>query len=185
VTLALFEESRNRIRSMALVHEKLYGTKDLSSVDMSWYIHSLATQLLRSYGMTGQGIELQIDAEGVPLMIDAAIPCGLMLNELISNALKHAFPNGRRGRVRIALHREAPEFIVRVIEDDGVGIPQAGDVTKTESLGLRVVGALADQLQATIELDRSQGARFTIRFQPVSSVRTGSLAPAMNGSSYR
>ncbi len=185
VALSLFEESRNRIRSMALVHEELYGTKDLSSVDMSWYIHGLATHLLRAYGMTSKGVDLRIDAEGVPLMIDAAIPCGLMLNELISNALKHAFPNGRQGQVRILLQREPSDFVVLIVEDDGIGIPEGITIATSQSLGLRLVSALADQLQASVALDRAHGTRFTIRFLPQTPVRTGSLASAMDGASFQ
>ena len=169
--LSLFVDSQNRIHSMALVHEKLYGTKDFSFVEMGLYVRSLSTHLFRSYAVPGETINLRIEAEDVRMTIDSAIPCGLLLNELISNALKHAFPNGRRGVVAIRLSRPAGDDVLLVVEDDGIGIPPEIALDAADTLGLRLVSALIEQLDATVELDRSVGTRFTIRFRPATAIR--------------
>lgn len=160
--VALFQESQNRIRSMAIIHEKLYQSDDLSHVDFGSYIGTLTSSLFRSYDVSDIGF--QIDVESIRLSIDAAIPCGLILNELVSNALKHAFPDGRRGYVSIAMHREEGHFCRLVVADDGIGFPAGIDFRKTPSLGLELVNTLVNQLNGSIELTSGNGSKFTIRF---------------------
>ena len=167
-TRELFTESQNRIRSMALVHEQLYRTRDLSSIDCAEYLKSLATNLFRSYGGETRGIELRIEAAGMTVGVDAAIPCGLIVNELVSNALKHGFNGSNDGPSR-------PEIVVRFarmegenlelsVADNGKGFPDEVDFRSTGSLGLQLVNILVEQLGGTVSLDRSAGTRFAVTF---------------------
>jgi PAS domain S-box-containing protein len=162
--LELFKESQTRVRSIALFHEKLYQSKDLARIEIAEYLKGLATGLFSTYGVSPDDIALTIDAEDVPLGVDAAISCGLIVNELVSNALKHAFPRGRRGSVQIRLRREGEEAILDVA-DDGHGFPEDVDFRNPSTLGLRLVCILTEQVRGTIELDRRAGTRFKIRFE--------------------
>jgi len=165
--LEMFKESQRRIRSMALIHERLYQSSDLSRIEFSEYLRNLATHLFHSYQVDASRVQLKIEAEAVNLNINTAIPCGLIVNELISNALKHGFPEGRSGRVGIDLHRlEGDGYSLRVV-DDGVGFPEGLDFRKTETLGMQIVNTLASQIDASIDLGRDKGTEFTLRFQEV------------------
>ena len=162
--LEIFKESQNRIRTMALIHEKLYRSRDLARVDFADYIRNLATYLVRSYRAYSGPVSLKIDADGVSLGIDAAIPCGLIVNELVSNALKHAFPDGRAGEIRIGLYPDGGRQLTLVVADDGVGFPEGLDFQNTESLGMQLVNTLANQLDGTVELHDNGGTEFKITF---------------------
>lgn len=163
-TSQLFRESQNRIRSMALVHELLYQSDDLARVDFVEYVHKLTRHLLHSYLADASRISLDIVSNAVFLDVDMAVPCGLIINELISNALKHAFPENRQGSILVELRTEDNGLHTILVRDDGVGIPPELDVHQTESLGLQLVTSLAGQLNATIGLQRHQGTTFEIRF---------------------
>jgi PAS domain S-box-containing protein len=154
----MFDESQNRIRSMALVHEKLYQARDLSRVDFAEYAKSLAALLFRSYGVDRTRIELVLKTEELPLPIDVAVPCGLILNELVSNCLKHAFPPGSSGHVTIAIERGRDRAVIAV-GDDGIGLPAGLVPERTDTLGLQLVHTLADQLHARLEFERQAGTR--------------------------
>jgi two-component sensor histidine kinase len=160
----IFQDSQHRIRSMALIHEKLYQSENLARVDFAEYIHSLATHLFRSYRANAQAITLKVQADDVSLDIDTAIPCGLILNELLSNALKHAFPDGRAGEIRVALDADREHRLTLKVSDNGVGFPSDQDFRNTASLGLQLVNTLVDQLDGTIKLDRRGGTDFEITF---------------------
>jgi PAS domain S-box-containing protein len=162
--LALFKESQSRVRSIALFHEKLYQSKDLAHVDIAGYLKGVTTGLFVTYGVNPDDILLSIDAEDVPMGVDAAISCGLIVNELVSNALKHAFPGGRKGRVDVRLRRDGVGATLEVT-DDGIGIPREVDFRNPSTLGLRLVSILTEQVRGEIELDRSAGARFVIHFE--------------------
>lgn len=158
-------ESQDRIRSMALIHEALYESKDVASVDFRDYIRHLSMQLFRSHGTSTARIALDVDAESLLLGIDFAIPCGLIINELVSNCLKHAFPGDRRGEIKISFHAVDENEIALTVSDNGIGIPEDVDFRKTRSLGLHLVTMLAeDQLRGQIELDRASGTEFRITF---------------------
>jgi two-component sensor histidine kinase len=157
-----FRESQDRIRSMALIHEKLYQSKDISRIDFAEYTRSLTAYLFRSY-VTGPGIGIAIDILDVSLGIDKAIPCGLIINELVSNSLKYAFPDGRSGEVRISLARGDSDYTLTV-SDNGVGLAADLDFRNTSSLGLQLVNTLVCQLEGTIELNSSHGTVFRITF---------------------
>jgi PAS domain S-box-containing protein len=165
--LDMFRESQRRIRSMALIHERLYQSSDLSRIEFSEYLRNLATHLFHSYQVEASRVQLRIEAEAVDLNINTAIPCGLIVNELVSNALKHGFPEGRSGHLQIDLHRVEGEGYMLRVTDDGVGFPQGLDFRKTETLGMQIVNTLASQIDASVELDQENGTRFTIHFQEV------------------
>ncbi|MBU7044938.1 MAG: PAS domain S-box protein, partial [Theionarchaea archaeon] len=159
----MLKEIKNRIRSMALIHEKLYQSEALAKTNFEEYIRSLAHGLVCSYAISTGAVTLTVDVGDVSLSINTAIPCGLIINELVSNSLKHAFPDGK-GEIRIALY-PVNDSIELVISDNGVGIPEDIDFKTTETLGLRLVTILVeDQLNGEISLIRNKGTEFRIRF---------------------
>jgi two-component sensor histidine kinase len=161
---ALFLDSQNRVRSMALVHERLYRSEDLAKVDFAEYVRSLAASLIRSYRVNTNGVKLAVDVEEVYLSVDAAVPCGLIINELISNCLKHAFPDGRAGEIRVELRRAGGHKLSLTVTDDGVGFPQDLKARPTSSLGLQLVHTLTEQLGGQVELSGDVGTVATVRF---------------------
>ena len=163
-TLEMFQESEKRVRSMALVHERLYQSQDLARIDLAEYIQSLTNYLFRSYGADSNVITLKINADDILLDIDTAIPCGLIINELVSNSLKHAFSGGREGEICIELRADDDGRSTLIVSDNGVGFPEDLDFRNTESLGLQLVNMLTRQLEGTIELDRSDGTAVKITF---------------------
>ena len=163
----MFKESQNRIISMALVHEKLYQSEDLASIDLNEYITHLASALFRSYGADTGNVALNIDVADVVFGVDTAIPCGLIINELVSNSLKYAFPDGKEGEIKIALRFTDRDEIELTVSDNGVSIPDDLDLTNTGSLGLKLVQILTDQIRGRLEVDRSEGTTFRIRFKRI------------------
>jgi two-component sensor histidine kinase len=161
-TICLLRESQDRVRSMALIHEQLYQSGDLSRLDFGAYADRLTANLLRSYTVAGT-IKLKIDVRDILISIDLAIPCGLIINELVTNALKHAFPHGRNGTVGIAMHRDGGEYVLAVT-DDGVGMPPQVNSENADSFGLQLVDTLVGQLEGSIDVDRNDGTAYTIRF---------------------
>ena len=163
--MTLLKESQRRIRSMALIHEKLYLSKELARIDMAGYIGSLAQYLFQSYRIKPSLIRFRADIRDVVLDINTAIPCGLLINELISNSLKHAFPQERRGEISIMLRPEGDRTCLLVIKDDGTGLPPGFDFRRTKTLGMQLVTMLVEQLDGTIKLVRNGGTEFRIRFR--------------------
>ena len=161
----LFKETQNRIRSLALVHEKLYQSKNLARIDFAEYIRSLITYLWQFYMIDSETIHLHMELEEAFLDLNTAIPCGLIVNELISNILKHAFPVGRKGEARIALTHAGGNKHMLVVQDDGIGFPENVDFRKAETLGMQIVNMLVQQLDGTIELEREDGTTFKIVFE--------------------
>ena len=165
-TLEIFLESQNRVRSMALIHEKLYRSQDLAKIDFAEYVQSLTSFLVRSYRYQAGRVSLKIDARDVFLSIDDAVPCGLIINELITNAFKYAFPGGTPGEIRVVLRPTHNSHVTLAVSDNGVGFPKDLDFMETESLGLQLVNSLVEQLEGTIELRRDEGTEFEISFLP-------------------
>ncbi|MCP4582361.1 MAG: hypothetical protein GY839_12165, partial [candidate division Zixibacteria bacterium] len=161
---AIFQESQHRVKSMALVHERLYQAQDLARIDFAEYVRDLTTYLFRAYGVNSSLTKLKIKVDNVTLGIDTAIPCGSIINELLSNSLKYAFPAGQPGQIRIDLQPLADRRFVLLVSDDGIGFPEELDFRKTKSLGLRLVNTLVRQLNGTIELKRDGGTKFKIMF---------------------
>ncbi len=162
--LAQFRDSQDRIRSMALVHETLYQSQELARLDLARYIHTLSAQLVQSYNIDPQRISVLIQVDPIVLDMDQAIPCGLILNELLSNAFKYAFPQNRTGAVHVELHADTAQQAALVVRDNGIGFPDEIDFRHTESLGLQLVAMLTEQLQGTIALERADGTTFTLTF---------------------
>ncbi len=163
----MLKESQNRIKSMALIHEKLYQSESLASINFKDYIETLVHTLFRAYRTSTDRIDLNLEVEDVSLDVDTAIPCGLIINELVSNALEHAFPGGREGEITIALH-PVNGVIELVVSDNGVGLPEDFDFQTTETLGLHLVRLLAEnQLEGEINVDQGRGISFRIRFKKV------------------
>ncbi|MCQ8129296.1 sensor histidine kinase, partial [Methylomonas rivi] len=162
-TSDLLKQSADRIKAMALLHEKLYQSKDLARIDFNEYIRSLVNHLLYGYGAHAGKIRIDLQIDNVFLDMDTAIPCGLIINELLSNALKYAFPGDRPGEIRITFVREQGEWVL-TISDNGIGLPADLDFKHTGSLGLQLVDTLTNQLMGHISLDRTGGAAFILRF---------------------
>ncbi|VVB94906.1 Histidine kinase [uncultured archaeon] len=164
--LEVFKDSYNRIKTMSLVHEKLYQSGDFTNINFKGYIHDIVSSIYQSHFIDKDIISLNMDIEDVSLGIDTAIPCGLIINELVTNSLKYAFPDGRYGEIGIILNRIEENRFELVVSDNGISIPLGMDFRKTETLGLRLVSILAeDQLLGEISLDRSKGTEFKIRFR--------------------
>ncbi len=163
-SLEVLKESQNRVRAMALIHEKLYQSEDLARSNFTEYIRSLVNDLFRSYTVHTRSIQLHLDIANIQLNLDTAIPCGLMINELVSNSLKYAFANGQAENLGIQLTSTLQQQYVLTVWDDGPGLPPEVDFRHTSSLGLQLVCSLVRQLQGSIELDCTQGTRFHIIF---------------------
>jgi two-component sensor histidine kinase len=160
---AALRESQNRVETMALIHEQLYQTRDLRQVDLARHASLLATSLLHSYGVEESRIALRVEVEPIPIAMDRAIPAGLILNELISNALKHGFPDGRRGSIVIKGVR-CGDRIVLEVRDDGVGLPPTVETQQPKSLGLQIVQILSRQLKGAFEAGSGPGGVFRVIF---------------------
>ena len=161
----LFQESQNRIHSMALLHESLYQSDNLSQIDFPEYIRQLAAHLFRSYGVGTERIQLHTELDRLYLTLDSAVPCGLIINELVSNCLKYAFPDGREGAIRIELRESADGVAKLVVADNGVGLRSDVDWENTRSLGLRLVRTLAQQLGAKIDVSSQHGTEVQLTFR--------------------
>ncbi len=158
----MFSECQHRIRSMALVHEKLYQSSNLSRIDFFDYVESLAALLIRSFGIDSGLIGLRVEGDHILLNIETAVPCGLIVNELLSNCLKHAFPGGRQGEIVVRLGAGEHHHFTLSVRDDGVGLPESFTLDQTKTLGLQLVRTLAGQLRAQIELVREGGTELRI-----------------------
>ncbi len=165
---AILREGQSRIRSMSLVHEQLYQSQDLSNVDLAGYIRKLVTNLFILYRPDATNIRMETELEELRLDINSAIPFGLILNELLSNALRHAFPGDRPGLIRIRLRRRPTGAVELRIEDDGVGLPEGLDYRRAESLGLQIVNLLVGQLDAALEVDGTKGTAVTLIFKELA-----------------
>ena len=161
----VYKESQNRVITMGLIHEELYQSKDLAQVDFAAYIQNLSSNLFASYGKEHGNVDLVLDAEHVDMIVDTAIPCGLIVNELISNSLKHAFPMEKAGEVRVNFHSTGGGVYQLSVADSGVGLPAGFDFSRTKSLGLQLVTVMTELLGGTIELNQDCGTKFTITFK--------------------
>jgi PAS domain S-box-containing protein len=168
----VFRETENRILSMSLVHQKLYQSKDLSKVDLKSYIEELTNSLIGSYQVSPGRISVNLDTESILVSIDSAIPCGLIVNELMSNSLKHAFPDGRAGEIKLGLHSTEEGKIDLQFSDDGIGMPDDIDLRNPKSLGLRLITDLVEeQLDGNVELSRGVGTEIHITFEEAQLTR--------------
>jgi len=161
--IRVMQESQNRIKSMSLVHEKLYRYGDLSKIDIREYMETLAHELFGLYGVNSNNVKLMIKIKDIRFGIDTAIPCGLIANEILSNSLKYAFPENKKGKILIELKKNKGKFFFSIM-DDGVGLPKEVDLKNTKTLGLQLINTLTDQLGGNIKLDSRNGTQFMITF---------------------
>jgi PAS domain S-box-containing protein len=161
--LEILLESQNRIKSMAFVHESLYQTKDFSNISFREYVENISRNLVHSYAATDSPPDLNLDLDDIQLNLDTAIPCGLIINELLTNSLKYAFAPGKTGKIEIAIKEKSGHITIN-ISDNGKGLPKEIDFRNTESLGLQLVVSLVEQINGKIRLDTKKGTKFTIEF---------------------
>lgn len=161
----VLKESQGRIKSMAMVHEKLYQSPSLTKIDLKDYVEALVSNIFFTYGVSANHIKSEVNVENIEIGIDTAIPCGLIINELVTNSVKHAFPNNNgRVKVKITSHHDDIELL---ISDDGIGLPENLDYEKTESLGLKLVKSLVDQIDGHMTLHTNDGTSIEIIFQEI------------------
>lgn len=158
----ILRESQNRVKSMALIHEQLYGTSDLSKIDFGRYIQGLTANLFDAYGTDPARTRLNVRADDIALGVDMAVPCGLIINELVSNALKHAFLPETGGTIDIAIQNLGGGRMEIVVSDDGIGLAEPPADAEKKSLGLRLVDTLTTQLDGTLTVETEKGTRFCI-----------------------
>jgi len=161
--LEIFKESQNRIKSMAFVHQRLYQQDNLKKINFGDYPETLASDIFKSYVSNPDQITLDIDTEDVTLDIDTAIPLGLILNELISNSLKYAFPKGRNGILTVKSYLKGSKYSL-IVSDNGIGLPEDLDYENSDSLGLKLIYSLSDQIGADVKLNTTNGTKFEITF---------------------
>ncbi|MEG5063738.1 PAS domain S-box protein [Microcoleus sp. B3-A4] len=164
----MFEESQNRLYSMALIHEKLYRSTNLAQINFGEYLEDLVSNLFHSYNISNNRIQLQVLAEPISLNLETATPCGLIANELVSNTLKHAFPDGTTGTISVECYQTGDKEINLFVKDNGIGFPQNLDFRKTHSMGFQVVCTLTEQLEGTIEISRELGTSFHLKFNELN-----------------
>jgi two-component sensor histidine kinase len=164
-----FEDSQARIQTMARIHEQLYRSSDLTQIDFAAYLRDLTTRAVQASHIGPGRLSLDLSAEAVYFPIEIAIPCGLLLHELLSNCVKHAFPGNRGGTIGISLCRHPQGPYVLTVCDDGVGLPPGLDVRSTASLGLRLVHLLAAQLHGSLTFESHQGTTVTLTLGEPSS----------------
>lgn len=162
----ILKESQGRIKSMAMVHERLYQSNNLSNINLKDYLTRLVSDIFYSYSISLRNVELQLDINDVNIGIDTAIPLGLIINELVTNSVKYAFPDGKKGIIKIVFKLKQHNYIL-VVFDDGVGIPVDIEPQKSTTLGLQLVSRLINQLDGFMELDRSMGTKYVITFPEV------------------
>lgn len=160
----ILADSQNRIYSMALIHEKLYRSTNLDKINFGSYLETLVENLCDSYRMNSQQLEFDFKIDPIEINIETAHPCGLIVNELVSNIFKHAFPDGRCGKIEIGFHQDQSGSIELIVKDNGIGLPENLDFRHTESLGMELVCTLTDQIKGEIKLARNEGTTFTLKF---------------------
>ena len=160
----ILQEGKNRVRSMSLIHQTLYQSQNFADVDLKQFLDSLLPELLASYLSAHDQVNIRVNAGPVKLPIDLAIPCGLIINELVSNALKHGFSDGQCGNIDIMLSEETDNMVLLRVSNDGVAIPPELNFDDLPTLGVRLVGLLTEQLGGTLQIERGQLTSFTVRF---------------------
>jgi len=164
-TVEVFLETNNRVMSIATIHELLYQSDDIASIELDKYIHNLVDELFNSYEALSNDISLDINVEKISLDLDKAIPCGLIINEITSNCLKHAFPAGKKGEIVISVHSGKKRNIELIVSDNGIGLPKDIDIQNPKTLGLELISTLTEQLGGKLEVDIKSGTKFKLTFK--------------------
>jgi len=168
-TVDILRESQNRVRSMALIHEKLYQSSDLARIDFDAYLRSLVSSLRQTYRVENEMVVVEVAAEDIALGIDTAIPCGLIVNELVSNSLKYAFSKAVDGKVIVTCEKPGADQYKLIVQDNGIGLPDGFKPGEGNSLGLKLVNSLVRQLDGELSVKNHQGARFEIEFSELKT----------------
>ncbi len=163
-TKEIFRESQNRAKSMALIHEKLYKSEDLKHINFTEYLQNLSNDLYNTYTTDKNLVKLVLDVDNIIFDVEISIPLGLILNELLTNSLKHAFPDGRNGEIKVELHLEEDGRYYLSVEDNGIGLPKDLNLQKTGTLGMQIINSLTEQINGELVLDSNMGTKFTIFF---------------------
>jgi two-component sensor histidine kinase len=166
----LFHDSHNRIRAMAVVHERLYHSQNFTAVNLGDYLQTLIRELASS--SAPQGVEMVVDTPALDIGIDDAIPVGLIVNELLTNSFKHAFPEGRRGKIAVTLRRMEGKLVELVVRDDGVGLPSQAQLFRGPSMGMMLVRSLTEQIGGNIEISSQHGTSIVITFPEQTDAAT-------------
>jgi two-component sensor histidine kinase len=161
--LTFFKESQDRAKSMALIHEKLYGADDLRKIDFSDYLRTLTSELFNSYNLS-PGISLNMEIDKLDIDVNTSVPLALIVNEIVSNSLKHGFKDKDNGNIWINFYKKDQEYEL-IVEDDGVGFSDNLDFKKTESFGMQIVNSLTQQLNGKISMEKTEGTRFILNFK--------------------
>jgi two-component sensor histidine kinase len=173
-TREMFKDSQNRIKSIALVHERLYQSRDLGKIDFKEYVLKLTNDLFRSYAVNQSIIKIKLNINNIFISIDTAVPCGLIINELITNSFKYAFPNNeepdKECEIRIDFNKNENNELLLEISDNGIGLPEEIEATNTQSWGLQLVDTLIAQLEGTMEIDRRSGTTFKLKFKDMKEI---------------
>lgn len=164
--LEIFNKSRSRIETMSMIHEKLYKSDDISRINIAIYLNDLVTHLLKAYHLNSSKIDFELNTDNILMTIDTAIPCGLIVNELINNILKHAFPDGYNGKITLNLFKSG-EFLHMEVLDNGIGFPENFNKESTDSLGFKLVDTLVKQLDGNIDVIKNKGTHFIIKFKEI------------------
>jgi PAS domain S-box-containing protein len=157
-------ESMNRITSISIIHELFYKYKDITKIEFNNYISKIVSHLFNVYGVDSSKISAEYNLTGISLGIDTAIPCGLIINELLTNCLKYAFPDVRKGKILIEMKKNENDTISLILKDDGIGMPDNFDMANPPSMGMQLVLTLVKQMDGNIELERNKGTKFVINF---------------------
>ncbi|HEB01689.1 MAG TPA: sensor histidine kinase, partial [Nitrospirae bacterium] len=160
-----FADAGNRVKSMTMIHEMLQSSDDITKLGTSEYIRKFVRTLFHNYKIQPNHIKLQFDVQDIRLDVDTMIPLGLIINELVSNALKYAFPDDMKGELGISLQATADASYELIIKDNGIGLPEDFDLKKAKSLGLQIVNSLVNQINGNLEVSNKNGAEFKIAFK--------------------
>lgn len=162
--LEIFRDCQNRIKAMAIVHQQLYKSKKISRINLAIYIRNLTDNLFQAYNIVPDQVSLRLDIDDLNLKIDSAISCGLIINELVTNAIKHAFNQNTQGAIKISLTADENKNVTLMVGDNGMGFSENKELPNNQSLGFQLVNALVQQLDGTIEYNCSCGTKFCIKF---------------------
>jgi two-component sensor histidine kinase len=161
----VFQEARNRIWSMALVHESLHRSSNLSEIQATDYFQRLTQEIYASYRFQGNSADYELDIEDISIRLNTSITCGLIVNELVSNCMKHAFPPGARGKIKVSLHSNGDKELELAVCDNGVGLPKNLNIKNPQTFGFFLINTLVEALQGNLEVSVAEGAEFRIRFE--------------------
>jgi two-component sensor histidine kinase len=161
----IIKDIQSRIKAMAIVHEMLYRSGDLSNIDFGDYVQTLITGLYRAYKVNINMVKLHVDMENISMGITASIPCGLIVNELISNSFKHAFPDNRKGDIYVTMRTNDDKSYTLSVRDNGIGLPEEMVLKNADTMGMYLVKILTEQLDGTLQVTSDRGTGFTITFR--------------------